>query len=385
MRIAIDYTAAARQGAGIGRYARELVAAILATPTDHQFVLMAAIAGLGDAWRAEKARLYTLAQNNTTLTFRDLPITDDWMARVWQRLRLPIPAETLTGTTDLFYSPDFVLPPLRHRTRALLTVHDLSYLRHPETFPPALRAYLEKAVARSVARADHILTDSDATRRDLIALLNVAPEKTTTLYCGVSTRFTPNAAPDERTQLQNKYGIGERPYILAVGTIQPRKNYPHLMMACDPLVQSHAIDLVLAGRPAWLADPTLKAAHARDYVHLMGYFDDADLPALYRQAHILAFPSLYEGFGIPPLEAMASGTPVVASTASSVPEVVGTAGLLVSPRDVAAWTAALGQLLEDRDLRQRLRQAGFAQAARFTWQTAARQWWAQVNDQRSKS
>lgn len=375
-RITIDYTAAARQGAGIGRYARELISAILAIPSDQHLVLMTAMAGLGDAWHAEKARLRALA--HSALTFRDLPITDDWMTRLWQRLRLPLPAETLTGKADIFYSPDFVLPSLLRRTRALLTVHDLSYLRHPETFPPALRAYLEQAVARSVARADHILTDSNATRQDLIELLNVAPAKATTLYCGVSTRFSPTAAPDERARLQSKYGIGERPYILAVGTLQPRKNYPHLMQACDPLAKTHAIDLVLAGRPAWLSDPTLRAAQARDYVHLMGYFDDVDLPALYRQAHSLAFPSLYEGFGIPPLEAMASGTPVVASTASSIPEVVGAAGLLVAPRDVAAWTTALAQLLDDHDLRQHLRQAGFAQAARFTWQAAAQQWWEVV-------
>jgi len=377
MRIAIDYTAAARQKAGIGRYARELISAILTTPAEHRVALMTAMARLGNSWRTEKTRLQTLAPNH--LSFRDLPITDDWMARLWQRLRLPLPAEVVTGKVDVFYSPDFVLPPLRQRTHALLTVHDLSYLRHPETFPPALRAYLDKAVARSIARADHILTDSNATRQDLIALLNVAPEKASTLYCGISAQFSPSAAPDERTYLQHKYDIGERPYILAVGTIQPRKNYRHLMWACDPLIKTHRVDLVLAGRPAWLAEETLQAAATRDYVHLMGYFDDADLPALYRQAAILAFPSLYEGFGMPPLEAMACGTPVAASTASSIPEVVGDAGLLADPHAVAPWTDILERLLDDDPLRQQLRHAGFAQAARFTWQTAAQQWWTVVN------
>ncbi len=373
MHIAIDYTAAARQGAGIGRYARELITAILAAETPHRYTLMVAVGGLGVAWDAEKRHLRQAA-GATPLAFRELPITDDWMARLWQRARLPLPADLITGRADLFYSPDFVLPPLRRSTRALLTVHDLSFLRHAETFPPALRAYLTAAVPRSVARSDLILADSEATRRDLMELLHVRPEAVATLYGGISPRFTPDAAPGERETLQAKYGVGARPYILAVGTVQPRKNYPLLMEACDPLAKAHGFDLVIVGKPAWLADATLTAAAARDYVHLLGFCDDADLPALYRQARLLAFPSLYEGFGFPPLEAMACGTPVVASTASSVPEVVGEAGLLCDPLDGSAWTQAIAHLLTDEPLRQRLREAGQEQAARFTWEAAARRW-----------
>ncbi|MBN2390228.1 MAG: glycosyltransferase family 4 protein [Anaerolineae bacterium] len=380
MDIAIDYTAAARQGAGIGRYARELVYAILATGSPHHFVLMAATAGLGDRWTREQQRLCETVAHPTTLTFRDLPLTDDWMARLWQRLRLPLPAEWITGRVDVFYSPDFVLPPLRRNTRALLTVHDLSFLRHPETFPPKLGAYLNQAVPRSVARADHILADSEATRRDLIDLLDVPPGKVTTLYGGVTPRFSPQAtdseptAVHERAHLQAQYGVGARPYVLAVGTVQPRKNYVQLMEACDPLATQRDLDLVIVGRPAWLSEPILAAAEQRPYVHLMGFFDDTDLPALYRQAEVLAFPSVYEGFGFPPLEAMACGTPVVASTASSVPEVVGDAGLLVDPLDIPAWTAAMAQTLDDQALRARLREAGLARAVTFTWARTAQAW-----------
>ncbi len=377
MRIVMDYTAAARQGAGIGRYARELITAILSSADAADYVLMTASAGLGQAWIAEKERLRRISGNRPP-TFRDIPLTDDWMARLWQRLRLPLPAEWITGRADVFYSPDFVLPPLLRRTHAALTVHDLSFLRYPETFPSALRAYLESAVPRSVARSDAILADSAATRQDLIELLRVPPEKVTTLYCGVAARFTPKPAPGERERLQARYGVGERPYILAVGTIQPRKNYPHLIAACAPLAKTNGVELVIAGRAAWLSEPTLAAAKACDYVRLLGFFDDDDLPALYRQAHILAFPSLYEGFGIPPLEAMACGTPVVASTASSVPEVVGDAGLLADPHDVAAWTAALECLLRDQDLRARLRRDGIQRAGQFTWEAAAQQWLALV-------
>lgn len=374
MQIAIDYTAAARQGAGIGRYARELIDAVLAVASDHEFVLLTASAGLGEAWTHTQQRLREVASHPSNLTFRDLPLTDDWMARLWQRLRLPLPAEWITGRVDAFYSPDFVLPPLRRRTRALLTVHDLSFLRHPETFPPKLGAYLNRAVPRSVARADHILADSEATRRDLLELLDVPPGKVTTLYGGVSLRFTPQPADDERERLQAQYGVGARPYILAVGTVQPRKNYVRLMEACDPLAAQRDLGLVIVGRPAWLSEPILAAAEQRPYVHLMGFFDDADLPALYRQAEALAFPSVYEGFGFPPLEAMACGTPVAASTASSVPEVVGDAGLLVDPLDVPAWTAALTRAIDDKTLCATLRQAGLARAATFTWVRTAQAW-----------
>ncbi|HOT90476.1 MAG TPA: glycosyltransferase family 1 protein [Anaerolineae bacterium] len=374
MRIAIDYTAAARQGAGIGRYARELIDAILTADSPHSFVLLTATAGLGERWTRAKQHLRDNAASTATLTFRDLPLTDDWMARLWQRARVPLPAEWLTGRVDVFYAPDFVLPPLKRTTRAFLTVHDLSFLRYPETFPPKLRTYLAKAVPRSVARADHIFADSEATRRDLIELLHVPPAQVTTLYSGVTPRFNPHPAEGERAHLQARYGIGARPYILTVGTVQPRKNYIRLMEACDPLAARRPLDLVIVGRPAWLAGPILAAAEQRPYVHLLGFCDDADLPALYRQAALLAFPSLYEGFGFPPLEAMACGTPVVASTASSVPEVVGDAGLLVDPLDVPAWTAALAQALDDLSLRDRLRRAGPARAATFTWAHAAQAW-----------
>jgi glycosyltransferase involved in cell wall biosynthesis len=377
MRIAIDYTAAARQGAGIGRYTRELITSVLAEDAAHDYVIMAAVAGLGERWQTEAARLRANAGAGR-LTLRPLPLTDDWIARIWQRIRVPIPAEWITGGVDLFYSPDFVLPPLQQRTPALLTVHDLSFLRHPETFPEALRTYLEQAVPRSVARADHILADSHATRRDLIELLDVRPDKVTTLHLGVSSRFSAVEAPGERSHLEARYKLGSKPYVLAVGTVQPRKNIRRLIEAIDALVSAHDVTLALAGQPAWLSDPILEAAAARDYVRVLGFVADEDLPALYRQAEVFAFPSLYEGFGLPPLEAMACGTPVVASSASSVPEAVGDAGLLIDPRDVPVMTSTLARALTDEALRGTLRRRGLARAAEFTWERAARRWLALI-------
>jgi glycosyltransferase involved in cell wall biosynthesis len=295
-------------------------------------------------------------------------------------LRLPLPTNLITGRTDLFYAPDFLLPPLVGRTRSIITIHDLSFLRHPETFTPALRNYLTTAVPRSAARADHILTDSHATRHDVIELLGVAPERVTTLHLGVSDRFTPDAAPGEQAKLHTAYDLGaeDQPFILAVGTVQPRKNYERLIEAVDYVREEIDVDLVLAGKAGWLSEPIVAAATARDYVHLLGFVNDADLPALYRQARVLAFPSLYEGFGLPPLEAMASGTPVVASNASSVPEAVGDAGLLVDPLDVDELAAALDAALTDETLRADLRAKGLSRAQTFTWARMARRWLAIV-------
>lgn len=372
MRIGVDYTAAARQGGGIGRYTRELMHAVLAQQPDHDFALMAATAGLGDRWAAEVDRLKALSPNR--LTVRSLPLSDDWMARLWHRLHFPLPATWITGAVDLFYAPDFLLPPLPRKVRKVVTIHDLSFLRYPETFTPQLRDYLTQAVPRSVQRADRVLTDSIWTRNDVVELLNVDSERVTALHLGVSDAFGPTAEPGERRRLNATYQLGDIPYILAVGTIQPRKNYGRLIEALDRVRERVEIVLVIVGRPAWLSEPILEAAAARPHVKLLGFVNDGDLPALYRQAGVFAYPSLYEGFGLPPLEAMACGTPVVASNASSVPEAVGAAGLLHDPLDTDTLAAALHRLLTDADLRTDLRAQGLSRAAQFTWTRTAQEW-----------
>lgn len=377
MRIGVDYTAAARQGGGIGRYTRELMGAVLTQDTNHEYAFLAGVAGLGDRWPAEADRLRDLAPGRVTTC--PLPLTDDWMARIWHRLRLPLPATWITGKLDLFYAPDFLLPPLPRSVHTLVTVHDLSFMRHPETFPPQLHAYLTTAVPRSARRADHILTDSRWTRKDVIELLDIAPERVTALHLGVSGDFAPTPSPGEKERLIKDYQLSRTPYILAVGTVQPRKNYLRLIEALDQVRRYADVQLIIAGKPAWLSDPILEAAAARPYVRLLGFVEDGDLPAFYRQARAFVYPSLYEGFGLPPLEAMACGTPVVASTASSVPEAVGDAGLLHDPLDTDDLAAALVRVLTDDTLRTELREKGAARAARFTWARTAREWLAALN------
>ncbi len=361
MRIGIDYTAAVRQGAGIGRYTRGLIRALAELDQQTPYVLFSAGRDADPRpWPSNFAR-------------RTVPLTDRHLAILWQRLRLPLAVEWLTGSLDLFHSPDFVLPPLR-RARAVLTVHDLSFLRYPECFSPPLLRYLLDAVPRSVERADLVLADSEHTRDDLVELLGVAPERARVVYAGVEPEFVPR--PDaEVAAVRQRYGI-QRPYILGLGTLQPRKNFQRLIEAYRLLRQERHIphQLVIGGGRGWLYEPILEAIarHGlQEDVRLIGFVEDADLPALYTGAEVFAFPSLYEGFGIPVLEAMACGTPVVAAETSSLPEVAGEAALLIPPTDTEALAEALWSALDDGARRADLRARGWEQCRRFTWRASA--------------
>ncbi len=370
MRIGIDYTAAARQRAGIGRYTRELVTSLLRVDESHEYVIFAAIGGLeNERWKREAHKLRSIGASR--LTFRTMPLSDEWLARIWHRLRLPVPVEWLIGSVDVFYSPDFVLPPTRPGTQALLTVHDLSFMRYPETFVPPLRRYLARVVPRAIARADLVLADSAHTRFDIVEFFDHPSDQVKVLYSGVDPRFCPEREPGERDHLQVRYGAGAQPYILSVGTLQPRKNYVRLIQAFAELNRAD-LELLIAGGKGWLYDPIVAEAARHKQVKLLGFVDDADLDALYRQAALFVLPSLYEGFGLPVLEAMACGVPVVCSNASSLPEVAGEAALMFDPLDVEAMVEAMTQALQDEHRRTAMLERGLAQAAQFTWRRSAR-------------
>jgi glycosyltransferase involved in cell wall biosynthesis len=366
-RIGIDYTPAHEQGGGIGRYVRQLVAALAHLDEANEYRLF--VAG------ASASALPPAPGSN--FRWAAVPLSPRNFARLWHRLHLPLPVELLTGRVDLFHATDFVLPPLLASTRSLLTVHDLSFVRVPEAASPRLKAYLDRVVPRSVHRADHVLADSQATKDDLVALYGVPPHKITVLLSGVDSRFKPIDDPKALANVRQKYALPERPYILSVGTVQPRKNYGRLIEALARLrAAGRSIDLVIVGGRGWLEDPiyaTIQQAGVNDYVHFTGFADDEDLPALYSAAACVAIPSLYEGFGLPVLEAMACGTPVVTSNLSSLPEVAGDAALTIAPTDLDALTSALERLLDDESLRTTLSARGLERVKSFTWERAARQ------------
>lgn len=368
-RLGINYIAAVSQRAGIGRYTRELVRALVdelaaepAVDRPDLRLLVPARPALPRPDLPPPAR------------FCRLPLTE-WQAAVfWQRLRIPLPASLFTGPLDVFHEPDFLLPPVR-AGRRIVTVHDLSYQIHPELAHPAMYRLLIQAVPRSVARADVIIAVSESTRRDLIALLGVPADRVVVIAEGVDPAFRPDADPADAAA-RSRLGLPPR-YLLTVGTIQPRKNYNRLLTACERIWRADpgAPDLVIAGQKGWLYEDffrRLEHSPQRNRVHVLDFVADQDLPALYRGAEVFVYPSLYEGFGLPPLEALACATAVVCSDGSSLPEVVGDAARLVDPLDAGALADALHDLIAHPAGRADLAARGPGQAARFTWPEAAR-------------
>lgn len=366
MRIGIDYAAAVNQVAGIGRYTRCLVSALAEVDRDNEYVLFY-------GRRREQPKL-PLAE---TPNFRGkmLPLSDWALTVLWHRLGVPVPLDVLTGRLHLLHSPDFVLPPL-WRGAAVLTVHDLSFILFPECADSRLRAYLTKAVPLSVARADLVLVDSENTKNDVICLLDAAPERVEVLYLGVEDHFRPVADEARRAAVRAKYGL-EGPFLLTVGLIEPRKNLTRLLEAYRDLRMRRRgweCRLVIAGPKGWLYEEVFRKVgelKLQDSITFLGFVAEEDLPVLYSLADLFVYPSLYEGFGLPPLEAMACGVPVVCSNAAALPEVVGDAAVTFPPTDTQALSAAVEEVLDREALRRTLVERGLKRAGQFSWRAAA--------------
>lgn len=367
-RIGIDVTSALTQGGGIGRYTRELVQALVAlNPTDeiHYFS-----ARLSDKSREQ------LLPRASNVVFHEAPFGERWLYRLWYRARLPLPIQWFTGPLDLYHSPDFVLPPVAKKIPTLLTVHDLSFVHYPDTFPVALVNYLNRIVPWSVTRADHILADSKSTKGDLISLWSVPDEKITVLYSGVKEQFRPISDQEAIASARQKYGIDNRPYVLAVGTVQPRKNYQMLIRSFRKVAEHLPHNLVVIGGRGWLNDEVrneVSRQNLTERVVFTGFVEDVDLPALYNGASLLAFPSLYEGFGLPILEAMSCGLPCLISNTSSLPEVGGMAAIQISPHDEALWTENMIELLSSPEKLIQMKNSGLEQSSLFSWNQAAKE------------
>lgn len=373
MRIGIDYTAAIHQQAGIGRYTRGLVQGLAKLYTDDEYVLLL---GGGQAPSASVGLSGLRSSVPDRFHIRQVPVSPRLLTVLWHRLRLPLPVDLLIGRVDVFHSPDYVLPPVRHG-KAVVTIHDLSFLRYPPGAEPSLRQYLSRVVPQAAKRADLVLADSENTRQDVAELLGIAPAKVEVLYPGVDEAFKPVKDRKLLARVRERYGLSF-PFILTVGTLEPRKNLTLLLKAYATLraVGEEPHKLVIAGKKGWLYEGvfrTVRELSLEGDVIFTGFVPDEDLPALYSLAEVFVFPSLYEGFGLPPLEAMACGTPVITSSGSSLPEVVGEAGLMVSSANTEALAQAVRRVLSDSGLRQSLAAKGIRQARKFTWQRAAEQ------------
>ncbi len=257
------------------------------------------------------------------------------------------------------------------------TIHDLSFEHLPQTFTRRSRAQLRLTVRRTARTASHLIASSEYSRRDIIETYNVKESRVSVAPLAAPDHFAPVTNEEELRRVRAAYRI-EGDYILAVGSVQPRKNLPRLIAAYANLRRARSRVklpmLVIVGKLGWLYEETLRAIEehkASDDVLWTGYVPEPDLPALYTSATCFAYPSYFEGFGLPPLEAMQCGAPVIAGNQTSLPEVVGDAGLLIDPFNQQAIADALARVIDDASLRTEMRRKGLAQAKKFSWSSTA--------------
>jgi glycosyltransferase involved in cell wall biosynthesis len=291
------------------------------------------------------------------------------------RFGLFYPLESWHKSFDVFHS-QLSVPPLL-RTRSVLTVHDLAFERFPEFFPPGVRMRTKLLVRWSCHRADHVITVSEFSKRDLVEIYRLDPKRVTVTYEGPAEAYKPMDVEQAKRHLQEAYGI-ETPFVLYVGNLEPRKNLSRLLEAFAQLKRNDRIahKLVIVGRKGWLYDgifETLRKNSLDEQVLLTGYVPSADLPAFYNAATLMIYPSLYEGFGLPVVEAMACGTPVITSLGSSLEEIASGAAVLIDPYSVSSIATAIEKVANSGDVQRDLRQAGLARAARFSFRKMAEQ------------
>lgn len=349
MRIGIDASPMFESRAGIAQYVAGLVRHLPSVGPDNEYLLYASRRGgeglgLGDCLNAR------------------LVMVPKWAAG-WRARRDRI---------DVYHGTNYRLRG-RGRRGDVLTVHDLV----AERFPSLVKRGRASRKTRRMAReATAIIAVSESTARDLVELYGMSREKITVIHHGVAEGFVPAPLPDAREWVKRQCGI-DRPFILSSGTIEPRKNLPTLIRAYASLPRIRDdFDLVLAGGWGWGkadVDRTVKELGVAGRVRMTGHLTSEALRWVYCAADLFVYPSLYEGFGLPPLEAMACGTPVITSCGSSLPEVVGDAGILVDPRNVEGLAGAIARVLEDREMQHRMRERGIARAKRFSWEACARE------------
>ncbi|MDE3074656.1 MAG: glycosyltransferase family 4 protein [Chloroflexota bacterium] len=289
----------------------------------------------------------------------------------WEQLLLPVIARGMG--VDVLHCPVNVSPLLAPCPTAL-TIHDLTFLLFPDRFNWERQRYLAALTRASARRASRVMTDSEWTKRDVTRLLRVPPEKIQVVYPGLDETFFPRPA-EELREFRRQRHLPER-FLLYLGTLEPRKNIELLVQAYSLLLKQglRSCPLVIAGGKGWRFDRIFAevARHGlTDQVLFPGYVDPADQPLWYGAATLFVYPSLYEGFGLPPLEAMACGTPVITSNASSLPEVVGRAGITVNPNSASDLAGAIAEVLGSQEKRDQMIQAGLRQAATFSWREAA--------------
>ncbi len=364
MHIGIDAHAIGAQQGGNETYIRNLIRALAEVDDHNRYTIFLAKAEAAEEWRNGFARQFPNFE--IRLLPEPTPLVRVPLALAFELRRRPVDVLHVQYT-----APPFCTVPV------VATIHDLAFEHLPETFTRRGSMQLKLTVRRTARQAARIATVSEYSRQDLLRTYRLAPEKVAVTYNGIESHFTPQpTSPGEAEEICQRFGI-HRDFLLAVGSLQPRKNLIRLIRAYAKLRGENpglAPQLVIVGRKLWLADEIFTEVRRQRWaedVILTGYVTDEDLPKLYRTATAFVYPSLFEGFGLPPVEAMACGTPVITSNNSSLPEVVGNAAVLIDACDERALADALLQIVNDQPLRARLREQGIEQAKKYTWRDAA--------------
>ncbi len=345
MRIGIDVQTTLGQKSGFGFYVKNLVEHLEKIDTKNEYVLIA----------PEGQRDF-----NTFQRF------------FWDQFSFPKKAKQ--AKVDILHQPCFSAP-LFYSGKIVLTIHDLISHYFPQNMPTGSRLYFSKWMPLTYNRAEKIIAISHNTKKDIMSLLKIPEEKIVVIHSAVGDEFRPIENKEKIQEVKAKYKTGEK-FILDVGTLEPRKNLPFLVRAYHLALQEGKINhnLVLTGKKGWYYESLfdlIKELKLEDRVILPGYVPDEDLPALYNAADLFCFPSLYEGFGFPPLEALSCGTPVIAADNSSIPEVVDNAGILLPIDDEKVWAENIIKVLNNSDLQKELSLKGLAQAKKFSWSKTA--------------
>jgi alpha-1,3-rhamnosyl/mannosyltransferase len=378
MKILVNGTLLLAPLTGIGQYIRHLFTAIEKIP--QASIKMYYGTRCEEGMKLPSAEASQIAQRSYRIFQRFIPRPRAVRKLVERALFAHYARQERAET--IYHEPNFV--PLPYRGPLVLTVHDLSCFDHPETHPLERVRLMHKYMPSAVETADHILVVSQATGDALCRWFGVDPARVTTTYLAADSRFQPRNADMLRSDLA-RLGLTQSAYVLSVGTLEPRKNLTTLFAAYAGLPANlrRRFPLVVAGMTGWGAEGLMRSARAlieRGELRFLGYVEDELIPPLYAGAAAFCYPSRYEGFGLPVLEAMASGVPVLTANRTSLPEVVGDAGLMVDPDDVDNMRARLHELLEDRVYAQALGMRGLARAKTFSWERCARETYAVYED-----
>lgn len=368
MRIAIDYNSALPVRVGIGRYTHNLVKWIARLDRSNQYFLFSFF--FRDR-RQKLAGANAPGAPNFSLRFAPIPVR---ISRLFS-YRLNLPIEFLIGNFDVVHFPD-PLPFRGRRARIVVTIHDIIFATMPDLYLDSQRALLEEHMAKIVRRADAIIAVSKTTRKDVLRIYGFDEKRIYVVEHGVEENFKPLISSGLLEEVRGMYGLPEK-FVLYVGTLEPRKNHVRLIQAFRLMCERHPnqYSLVICGKKGWMYDEIFNVANSpglREKVLFIGYVPDEHLPFLYNLAGAVVYPSLYEGFGLPVIEAMACGKPVLTSNRGVLAEVAGDGALLVNPEDEDEMANGLHRLVFDNELRERLKVSGLKKASEFTWERAAK-------------